>query len=359
MAQQQIRTAIIGFGVSARIFHLPFLDTDSRFLVGAFLERHGTASQARYPQAKIFATIDGLLAWQPDLVIICSPNDCHYSQARQCLEAGCHVIVEKPFTITVGEAESLIDLAEKQKRILTVFHNRRLDGDFLTVQDIVRAATLGRIVEAEIRYDRWTPGLRPKAWKENGSPGSSLLEDLGSHLIDQALTLWGMPKLVTALLACQRAESRVDDAFDLRLDYANTGVNSGLSVRLKGGMLVREGLPRWSLFGTGGSFVKSGTDPQESHLLAGLSPFDPVFGLEEPQFQGILHHRVGNPDNGETWVRESVTGRRGAYAEFHRNIAAAILEGAELLVKPIEALAVVRIIAAARLSSLEHRSVAP
>lgn len=352
-----IRTAVIGFGVSARVFHLPFIEKSPLFEIVAFVERSGSKSREHYPQAQIFSDVPSLLVDPPELVIVCSPNDAHFDQAKLCIEAGCHVLVEKPITVTTEQAATLIDLAEKKRVILTVFHSRRLDGDFLTVKDILAKGQLGRLVEAELRYDRWRPGLRPKVWKENGSQGSSLLEDLGSHLIDQAVQLWGMPAQITARLSRQREGSQVEDAFDLRLDYADTATNSGLSVRLKGGMLVKAALPYFCLLGTGGSFVKYGSDPQEAQLMGGLSPDDPAFGVEDEQFHGLLQCQINPGDAQSEWIHTALPTIKGNYAAFHVNLAHAIRNGEALLVHANEALTVMRIIAAAHTSSAEGRSI--
>lgn len=353
---EPIRTAIVGAGASARIFHRPFLARDARFQVGAVVARAETG-RALLPNAELFPSVEALFAWRPELVVLCTPNHTHFELARRCLQAGCHVVVEKPFTASAAEGEELIALAKARRLLLTVFHNRRWDGDFLTVQELVTSGALGRLVEAELRFDRWVPGRRPKAWKERAAPGNALLDDLGSHLVDQALVLFGWPAAVQAQLACQRDGSAVEDAFDLSLRWPGEAGRAGLAVRLKGSLLVREEPPRISLFGTGGAFLKWGVDPQEAQLSAGLSPGDPAFGRDDEAQWGLFHRLRPSAAGEPVWERSRLPTRRGDYAAFHDNLARALREGAPLLVEPREALAVVRVIEAARQSAAEGRIV--
>lgn len=356
MEHPAIRCALIGFGVSARVFHLPFLRADPAFEIVGVLERSGDLSRAVLPGAALRRDLDGLLGLAPELALVCSPNALHYEHAKRCLQAGCHVLVEKPFAASPAQAEELIDLARASKRVLAVYHNRRLDGDFQTLRELVAGACLGRLAEAEFRWERWSPALRAKRWKEDGSPASGLLEDLGSHLVDQALCLWGMPRRLRARLGIQREGSRVDDAFDLDFEYPPADGVDGLHLRLKGGLLARQETPRYSLFGSGGSFVKFGVDPQEAQLGAGMAPGGAGYGVEPAAQWGLLRHRLGG---GGPWLESRVETRAGDYGRFHANLARAIRDGEELLVPPGQALDVLRVIAAARASAPTGAWVAP
>ena len=272
-----------------------------------------------------------------DLVSICTPSHTHFDYAKQCLLAGKHVLVEKPFTATVAEAEELIDLAEKQKKTLSVFQNRRFDSDFMTVQKVVENKLLGELVAFEIHFDRHKPILNPKRWKEIVSPANGILYDLGSHIIDQTLLLFGKPTAVSGETFTQREGSEIDDAFDIRLNYGK------LKVHLKSSLLVREEGPRYILHGTKGSFVKYGLDVQEDHLKAGLLPRMAGFGVESSEKNGILNTEI----NGQHF-RGTIETEVGNWDFLFQNLYEAIAEGKELLVKPEQILEQIKIIEAVK-----------
>lgn len=333
-----IRTGLAGFGASARIFHAPFLATTAGFALKGVVERTSEESKRLYEWVEVHREYESLLA-DPgiDLVIISTPNATHYEFAKMALDAGKHVVVEKPFTITSGEGQSLLSLAMKHKKKLTVYHNRRFDGDFKTVQKILKEGLLGRLVEVEIRYERWANQLRKKAWKEEPVPGSTLLDDLGSHLIDQALCLFSCPERVFCQMETQRDGSLTTDAFLIRLMY------SGFSVTLKAGMVVREPGAHFILHGTSGSFVKKGMDPQESQLSAGMSPRAPGFGVDPKEQWGTLNTEIGG-----LHFHGPIETLPGSYDLFYENLYQVIREEAAPLVSPEDALTVIRIIEAAR-----------
>jgi len=311
------------------------------------VERSGEESRRRYPHVEVVRDADELLRDERvGLVVVATPNASHFESARRSLLAGKHVVVEKPFTNTSDEAVELIELARRQGRLLTAHHNRRWDGDFLTVREILKAGLLGRLVEYESHYDRFRDQPREGAWREAGGPGSGILYDLGPHLIDQALVLFGQPRAVTADVRRQREFTKADDYFELALEY------EALKVTLKAGMLVREPRPRFRLRGTEGSYVKHGMDPQEEALKRGLTPSAPDWGEEPPESWGALDARVEG-----LRVRGRVETLAGSYQSFYRNVAEAVEGRAELAVKPEEALATVRVIEAALRSSEEKRAV--
>ncbi|HLX92810.1 MAG TPA: Gfo/Idh/MocA family oxidoreductase, partial [Puia sp.] len=268
-----------------------------------------------------------------ELVIITSPNESHFDLAMRSLLAGKHVVVEKPFTVSSGQARQLIDASTLEGRILTVFHNRRYVNDFLTICRILQEDLLGPIVQFEAHYDRYRPEARPNAWREKKMPGSGILFDIGSHLIDQALILFGSPNLITADVRKQRAHAAVDDYIDLKLDYGN------MIVILKAGMLVREPGPRYMIHGSRGSYVKFGDDPQEALLRSGIKPNIPKWGEENREQWGILHTEL----HGKT-VRTQYPSIPGNFGQFYLDLFHTLNEGANLKVKPEHGHNVVRII---------------
>jgi predicted dehydrogenase len=336
-----IGVGLICYGTAARVFHAPVIESVPQLKLLKVVERSGDESRRRYPRAEVVRDADELLRDDGiNLVVVATPNASHFELARRSLLAGKHVVVEKPFTNTSEEALELIELARRQGRLLTVHHNRRWDGDFLTVREILKAGLLGRLVEYESHYDRFRDRPREGAWREEGGPGGGILFDLGSHLIDQALVLFGRPRAVTADVRRQREFAKADDSFELLLDY------DGLKVTLKAGMLVREPRPRFRLHGTEGSFVKHGMDPQEEALKRGLTPTAPDWGAEPPERWGALDARVGG-----LRVRGRVETLAGRYQSFYRNVADAIEGRAGLAVRAEEALANVLVVEAALRSS--------
>lgn len=344
--KQQLNAGLVAFGKSGRLFHAPFIHAHPSLRLAAVVERHAEESKRVYPYVKIVRDLSTLLAAEDiDLVVITTPNILHYDMAREALNAGKHVVVEKPFTPSTEEAQQLIAVARDRELILSVYQNRRWDGDFRTVQALVKDGVLGEIVEYESHFDRYRPALKPGAWKEKDVPGAGLLYDLGSHLIDQALCLFGLPETVTADLQQQRPDSVVDDYFEVVLGYGAT------KAILKAGMLVRERGPRFMLHGTKGSFIKYGMDPQEEALVCGDRPGGPAWGTESEQQWGIL-----NTDLNGLHYRGAVETQPGRYLDFYDNIFRAITAGEELAVTPEEARNVIAIIELARSSSRELRT---
>jgi scyllo-inositol 2-dehydrogenase (NADP+) len=342
----QIRVGLAGFGASARTFHLPLLlALPDRYRVGAVLERQAKDAPGLLPAATVHTSLADFTADPSiDLAVVCLPNELHAEVAVALLEAGKHVVVEKPLAVTAAECETMIAAARRTGRHLFVFHSRRLDGDFAGIRDLLAAGTLGRLVRVEIRYDRWANALRTKAWKEVGRVGSTLLDDLGSHLLDQALTLFGPPRAVHCRLGIQRDGSQTVDAYHIALDYP------GLWVDLESSMVVREGPFHWALHGTEGSLLKAGIDPQERQLQQGLSPLDPRFGLEDEAQAAWLYPREGAP--------RRVPSPKGRYLAFYENVADVVRDGAAPLFPAEDGLAVVRVIEACRQSAAQHADVA-
>lgn len=276
-----------------------------------------------------------------DLVVIATPNDSHASLAEQAIRAGKHVVIDKPFVLRAEEGENLIDLARQRGRMMTVFHNRRWDGDFLTVAALLASGKLGEVSLFEAHWDRFRPVV-PQGWREVEGAGAGTLWNLSPHMIDQMILLFGMPQAVSADIGSQRAGAVVDDYFELTFYYG------AMRVKLAASNLVAAQRPRFSMHGSEGSFVKYGLDPQEDRLSDGQSPLDAEFGNEPAESYGIL-------TSGAT--KQIVASERGCYLEFYRGVANAIAGSAPLPVDPGDALRGVRLIQAARRSAEEKRAV--
>lgn len=342
----QIRVGLIGYGIAGQVFHAPMINAVPELKLTKVVERHSERSRERYPWVEVVKEANTLFNDPAiDLVVIATPNVSHFELAQQALSAGKHVVIDKPFTTTSIQAQQLIDLAQQAQKILSVHHNRRWDGDFQTVKQLVEQGHLGRLVEYEAHYDRFRNTLKPGAWRETPDLGSGILFDLGSHLIDQAQVLFGLPQAITADIRSQRTEAKADDYFEIWLDYAE------LKVILRAGMLVRELGPHFILHGTEGSFVKYGMDPQEAALRKGLTPSEPDWGLEPQSQWGTLNTQMG----GLHFYGQLETAR-GCYQAFYENVYQAI-EGAELAVKPEEARNTIRMIELALQSSKEKRTI--
>lgn len=329
-----LRTALIGFGLSGRYLQAPFLVANPKFHLKTVVTSGSNTPKEIYDWVQVSHDFEAVLADpEIDLVCITTPNETHFDYARRALRAGKHVLVEKPLTATAPEAEELIALAKAQNRVLSVYQNRRFDGDFLTVKKVLDNGWLGDLLSYEAHFDRYKPILNPKPWKETPGPGSGILYDLGAHLLDQALTLFGPPQGAEGEVFTQREGSNIDDAFDLRLDYGK------LAVRLRASLLVREPGPRYVLHGTKGSFLKPGLDPQEDHLKAGLLPGQPGFGIESESQHGLLHTDL----DGVTF-RGTLHTEAGNWGLLFENLYAAIAEGVPLAVRPEQVLEQIRIL---------------
>ncbi|GAB4094017.1 oxidoreductase [Flaviaesturariibacter terrae] len=336
-----IRTALLSFGLSGKVFHAPFLHDHPGFELAAVWERSRRDAEKQYPGIHSYSSLESLLADERiELVVVNTPNYTHYEYTRAALQAGKHVIVEKPFTTSVAEGEELLHLAEARGLHLSVYQNRRWDSDFRTVERVLREGVLGKIVEAAIHFDRFNPALSHKEHKETPRPGTGVHYDLGPHIIDAALHLFGMPEALFADLRSLRPGSKIIDNMDLLLFYPE------LRVRLHAGYFVREPLPAFQLFGTQGSFLKERADVQESGLLQGRRRGGAGWGLEPDSAQGILHTGTGDAAQ-----RSKMPTERGDYAGYFDGIYRALREGAPLPVTGTDGLNVIRIIDAAEASA--------
>lgn len=340
-----INTALCSYGMSGKLFHAPFISANPKFNLYGVLERTNNHAQKQYPGIKTFRSLEHLLADENiELVIVNTPNITHYDFSKKVIQAGKHLIIEKPFTATVKEAKELIQLAKEHNVVISVYHNRRYDSDFKTVQKILTENLLGEIVEAEFHYDRYDPKLSYKAHKETPTAAVGSLYDLGSHIIDQALVLFGMPVAVFADLDSYRPNSQVGDYFDLKLFYPSH------RVILKSSYYVREPLPGYILHGKKGSFIKSKADVQEVDLQAGKTPDSKNWGKEPDDKQGLLH----TEKDGKT-IKESIPTLTGNYMEYFDTIFDAIRHNTRLSVKAEDAMMVIAIIEAALKSNEEHK----
>ncbi len=340
-----IKTALCSFGMSGTVFHAPFIHLHHGFTLHGVLERNKELSREKYPGVIIYRSLDELLADdEVELVVVNTPNYTHYDFTKKALQANKNVIVEKPFTTTVEEAEELIGLSKKSGKLLTVFHNRRYDSDYRTVKKIVTEGLLGEIVEAEIHYDRYKEELSPKLHKEIPGAATGSLYDLGSHLLDQALQLFGRPQAVFADCRIVRPISKVEDYFEVVLYYPK------LRVKLKSSYLVREALPAFILHGSKGSFIKNRADVQETALLAGADPSGPGWGVEPEEEQGLIH----TEKDGKI-IREKVPTLPGNYLEYYDDIYKAMRDQQPVPVNVEDALEIIRIIREAHKSSEEKK----
>jgi predicted dehydrogenase len=343
-----IEVGLVGFGLAGRAFHAPVIRAVPGLHLAAIVQRSGTEAAEKYPDVRIVRSLDELLSIAAiRLVVIATPNDTHFAFARQCLAAGRDVVVDKPFTTTLEEAVSLVQFAKDANRLLTVYQNRRYDGDFQAVRQLVAAGTLGRIVRFETTYDRFRPQLKPGAWRETSRPGSGILFDIAPHLIDHALVLFGLPEAVTADVRIERENAAADDAFDIKLHYPN-----GMRAVLRSSILAAAPRPRFVLFGTQASFVKQTFDPQEANLRSGFIPPDTAWGAEPEENWGVL-----TVPSGDSFEQRRIPSAVCDYRDYYSNVRDAILGHASLAVTPEWALEVMRLLERARASSQKRRTI--
>ena len=338
-----IRVGLIGYGLAGKVFHAPLIGATEGLTLAAVATSRAAELADNWPQARA-ADAEAILADPAiDLVVVASPNDTHAPLAHAAIEAGKHVVVEKPLARDAAEARRLVELAAARGRMLSVFHNRRWDGDFLTVRRLVEAGTLGDLRLVELRWDRFRLEQRA-GWKDEAGRGGGILADLGPHLIDQALLLFGRPDTLSADLVVQRPGGATDDYAELTLHYG------AMRVIVSATMAVAAPRPRFALHGTGGSFVKTGIDPQEDQLRSGMTPGDPGYGEEPAERHGALTDPAGT-------IRKIATAR-GDYRRFYEGVVAAIRDGTPPPVDPADAIAGLELIDLARRSASEGRRLA-
>lgn len=337
-----IKVGIIGHGFSAQTFHLPFICASNDFKFSAICTRSPKSIANYDAEPLIFSTPEALITSEKvDLVVITAPNNVHFSLAKLCLENNIHVIVEKPITVTQDEAERLAVLAEEKSLALSVFHNRRWDGDFLTVKKLLSSKVLGEVKVFESHFDRFRPTVGQK-WKEHKGNGTGVWHDLGSHLVDQVLVLFGLPHAITGKCLALRDNAEAIDYFHVQLHY------EGLEVILSSSPYVSGEKQRFDIQGTKARFVKHGVDPQEQQLKDGLKPSLMEFGREKQSQYGVLLTESSN---------EPVATEVGNYAQYYTEIAQAINTNTPLPVSANDAVQVMKIIEQALLSSQSERTI--
>ncbi|WP_321425936.1 Gfo/Idh/MocA family oxidoreductase [uncultured Bacteroides sp.] len=344
---KQINTALLSFGMSGRVFHAPFINLHKGFHLAGSWERSKKQIQEFYPGTHSYDSFEAILNDDSiDLVVVNTPVYSHFEYAAKALKAGKHVVVEKAFTSTVSEAEELKAIALEQNRQIAVFQNRRWDSDLRTVKQVIDSGVLGEINEMEIHFDRFNLNLSPKKHKEEPNPGAGIMRDLGPHVIDQALYLFGMPEAVFADLRVTRPDSTVEDCFDILLYYPS------FRVRIKGGYIVKEALPAYIVHGTKGSFLKSRADVQEADLQKGLTPGAPDWGTEPEEEQGLINY-----DKDGTTTREKIKTLQGNYMEFYNGVYNSLTQNKPMPVTVDDGIRVMKIIEAAFQSSEARRAI--
>lgn len=339
-----VSVLLVGFGYASATFHAPLIGAVDGLVLSGVVSRDPAKVHATWPGMPVYADLTQALAHSDaELVVIASPNDTHHPLAAQALAAGRHVVVDKPFTLTLAEADDLIARANAAQRVLSVFHNRRWDSDFLALQRLRDDGRLGRWTHVESHFDRFRPEVRQR-WRESDQPGAGLWYDLGPHLVDQALQLLGTPESIWLDTALQRDGARADDWFHAVLAYGP------LRVVLHASALTARVAPRWVVHGTLGSFEKWGLDVQEDALKAGHSPRQTGWG-HDPQ-TGTL-----TLPSGDAVTREGWPAVPGDYPRYYAQLARALRGRGDVPVPAAEAREVMRWIELGRLSRLEGRRV--
>lgn len=346
---QLVKAGLCAFGMSGKVFHAPFLKEHPGFFISAIVERSKEESKEKYPEATIYRSVEEMLHQEDvELVIINTPVQTHYEYAKKALEAGKNIIVEKPFTVNVSEAEELVQLAEEKGLFLSVYQNRRFDRDFLQVQKILNDKKIGNIKEAEIRFDRFRTTPSGKQHKESPDQvGSGSLHDLGSHLVDQAVQYFGYPEKLFADVFSMKGKEFANDYFEILLFYKND-----LRVRLKTSVFSKEGHYAYTIHGDRGSFLQERTDNQENELVAGAIP---EYGkewtqpLKEPD--GILNFLNDHPET----ERMLTSSDAGNYMDYYQKIYEHIVFGYALPSSGEEIIQNMKIIDASLQSAREER----
>jgi len=340
-----VKTGVCSFGMSGKLFHAPFIDAHPGFELAAIVERHNNDSRERYPHTRLYRSVEELCADTTlQLIVVNTPTHLHYEQAKMVLQAGKNMVIEKPFAITVNEAEELTALAEKSKLFISVYQNRRYDGDYRAVKEVLQKGWLGELREAEIRYDRYRPGFGGKQHKEGDMPGAGILYDLSPHLVDQAIQLFGFPNAVFADLIKMRDDVAVPDYFEILFYYDR------LRVRLKATCIARESTYAYTLHGMKGSFLQHRSDMQEQQLLAGVKPSLETWCPAPATPDGLLHTEI----NGEV-MRQETQSSPGNYMGYYDDVYKALTGQGPNPVPAADGIRNMRIIEAALQSMKESK----
>jgi len=359
MAEREVGVGVIGYGLGGRVFHAPFVSAVPGLRLISIMQRKGDEAAKAYPGVKIERTLEAVLGDQTiEVVVVSTPNETHFAMAKRVLEAGKHVVIDKPFAATSEEALELGKMAKSKGLLAIPFHNRRWDGDFLTVRKLIKEGAVGRLVTFESHFDRFRPTPRENTWKESENPANGMLFDLGPHLVDQVLSLFGAPEAITASVRADRDETAIEDAFDITLHYPGKN-GKGLLVHCRTSYLACINAPRFLLHGTHGSFIKYGLDPQEPALVNGAKV--PVQGspavwlLEKESAWGKLAV-APVPSDPAMLVEKQIQTQPGDYRGFYANVRDAVLGDAPLAVSPEDGYRVIKLLEMARKSSNERRT---
>ena len=345
-----IAAGLVGFGFAGRTFHAPVLSAVPGLELRAVASSQPEAVQAAWPDAAVVPDVQTLLREHPEieLVVVATPNDAHFPVAKAALQAGRHVVVDKPFVLDAGQARELVELAERVGKMVSVYQTRRFDSDFLTLREVLARGAIGRPVYFESHFDRFRPDVRVR-WREQPVPGAGVWVDLGAHLLDQAVQLFGMPDTLQVDMAPQRENALVEDYFHAMLRYEG-GAHAPLRVVLHASMLAASPAPRYVLHGTRGSYVKHGVDPQEDALKAGGRPGGAGWGADPVDGQLATIDAAGTPHV------ETVPALAGDYTPYYPPVPAAIRGSAPPPVTPEEAVDLMHLLDLGRQSANECRA---
>jgi scyllo-inositol 2-dehydrogenase (NADP+) len=359
MADREIGVGIVGFGLGGRVFHTPFVNAVRGLRLAAILQRKGDEAAKAYPAAQIVRSFGEMLANRAiELIVVTTPNATHFELAKKALERGKHVVIDKPFTATSEEALELGQLAKSKGLLAVPFHNRRWDGDYLTVKRLIAEQALGRPVTFESHFDRFRPVPREGRWQEVDNPANGMLFDLGPHLVDQALALFGLPDTIAASVRSDRDETAIEDAFDITLSYPGAN-GKRLLAHCRTSYLACDNAPRFLLHGTRGSFRKYALDPQEPSLVGGAkvpAEGSPEVWLQENESAWGKLTVAPDPATPERLVESQVKTEVGDYRGFYANVRDAILGVVPLAVTAEDGFRAIRLLELARQSSSEGRT---
>lgn len=359
MASREIGVGVIGYGLGGRVFHAPFVSAVPGLRLVSIMTRSEAEASQAYPSARIVQSLDAILSDASiELVVVSTPNETHFDLARQVLEAGRHVVIDKPFAATTEQALELGRLAKSKGVHAIPFHNRRWDGDFQTVRRLLQQGDLGRLVTFESHFDRFRPTPRENTWKEAENPANGMLFDLGPHLVDQVLALFGAPEAITASVRSDRDQTAIEDAFDITLHYPWED-GKGLLAHCRTSYLACINAPRFTLHGTKGSFVKYGLDPQEPTLVGGAkvpSLGAPDVWLQEDESAWGKLVVAPTPSDPTTLVEKQIKTELGDYRGFYANVRDAVLGTASPALTAADGYRVTRLLEMARESSAAGRT---
>lgn len=313
-----IKTGLLSFGMSGKIFHAPFIKMHEGFELIAVVERTEKKAHLQYPDIKSYDTIDEILSDESiELIVVNTPTPTHFEFALKALNAGKHILVEKAFTSTSAEAQQLYDLARKNNLHVLPYQNRRFDTDLLSVIEVIKSGKLGRLMDMYINFDRYRPAISPKKYKEEPLPGNGLLYDLGPHLVDAVISIFGKPLSWTKSTGHFRENTKIDDYIHLQLSYPDE-----FQVYITARMTIVEIQPSFIVNGTKGTFVKHRTDLQEQQLVQGITPDHPQYGTEPAGSEGTL---TTVSEDG-TITREKIASQKSSYLTLFENVYQTIRE---------------------------------